>query len=624
MSQTTTRPFNELSLSTKTLAHLESKGYTSAFAVQAALLPLLLPHPYLTHLPPNDVCVSAPTGSGKTLAYVLPIIESLRNRLDTKLRAVIVVPTRELVAQAHAVASTCAHGSAIQIALAVGNQSLAAEQELLVKKGRRYDPEQYQVLMAKAKKRQHFEMDSDSDDTDSTLLDDIVYMPPNYVPTYSPAADLLICTPGRLVEHLATTTGFTLDHVEWLVVDEADRLLDQSFQEWVTKVTTALNVQKRLSAPTPEIAALRHLIPQRDRYVRKVILSATMTRDISKLSALKLRRPTMVVVKSEAESALEAGSATTNGVDGFELPSTLSEYAIPVGDGSGKPLFLLELLRSKILSSDLSKRKASPDDSDDDSSSSSSSSDSDSSSDDDSDSSNDSSSDDDSDDSDSDPSSSSDDSSSSDESDSDSDSDASSISSSSKKLTTSTSKTPQGNMVLIFTPSTEAAARLHHLITHIEPTYKSTTHLLTKTSTTTTFRPTSKPRIIISTDRASRGLDLPSLTHVINYSIPRSLASYVHRVGRTARANKTGEAWTLFTESEGRWFWNEVARAKGVGRSAKVERVNLKLAVDQQEGGAMRERYVEALEGIKEIVVGKNSRRKKGRGKKDEDVEMAD
>ena len=61
-----------------------------------------------------------------------------------------------------------------------------------------------------------------------------------------------------------------------------------------------------------------------------------------------------------------------------------------------------------------------------------------------------------------------------------------------------------------------------------------------------------------------------------------------------------------------------------MGRSAKVERVNLKLAVDQQEGGAMRERYVEALEGIKEIVVGKNSRGKNGRGKKDEDVEMAD
>ncbi|KAG9625611.1 P-loop containing nucleoside triphosphate hydrolase protein, partial [Aureobasidium melanogenum] len=141
VSQSTTRPFSDLSLSKKTLAHLEARGYTTAFAVQAALLPLLLPHPYLTHLPPNDICVSAPTGSGKTLAYVLPIIENLRTRLDTKLRAVIVVPTRELVAQASAVVSTCAQGSAIQIALAVGNQSVAAEQDSLIKRGRAYDPE---------------------------------------------------------------------------------------------------------------------------------------------------------------------------------------------------------------------------------------------------------------------------------------------------------------------------------------------------------------------------------------------------------------------------------------------------------------------------------------------------
>ncbi|KAG9873639.1 P-loop containing nucleoside triphosphate hydrolase protein, partial [Aureobasidium melanogenum] len=290
VSQSTTRPFSDLSLSKKTLAHLEARGYTTAFAVQAALLPLLLPHPYLTHLPPNDICVSAPTGSGKTLAYVLPIVENLRTRLDTKLRAVIVVPTRELVAQASAVVSTCAQGSAIQIALAVGNQSVAAEQDSLIKRGRAYDPERHRVLMEKARKRQCFEMDSDLTDIEATMLDDVVRLPTGYVPTYNSAADLLICTPGRLVEHLTATAGFTLDHVECLVVDEADRLLDQSFQEWVAKVTAALDNQKPLSTPSPETAALRHLMPRRDRYVRKVILSATMTRDISKLSALKLRR----------------------------------------------------------------------------------------------------------------------------------------------------------------------------------------------------------------------------------------------------------------------------------------------------------------------------------------------
>jgi ATP-dependent RNA helicase DDX51/DBP6 len=583
-------------LSDKTLAHLDSKGYTTAFAVQAALLPLLLPHPYLTHLPPNDVCVSAPTGSGKTLAYILPIIESLRNRLDTNLRAVIVVPTRELVTQAYAVASTCAQGSVIQIALAVGNQSVAAEQDSLVKKGRVYDPECYQALMEKAKKCQRFELDSDLADSEATILDDLVRLPSGYVPTYTSAADLLICTPGRLVEHLTATTGFSLDHIEWLVVDEADRLLDQSFQEWVAKVTTALDVQRPLSNPTPETAALRHLMPHRDRYVRKIILSATMTRDISKLSALKLRRPTMVVVKTDDHDA-----TTADGADGFELPTTLSESAIPVGDGSDKPLFLLELLRSKIMPGKLAGTQPVKDDS----SSTSSSSDDDSSSDGSSDSSSD-------EEDDSSDSSSSDESSRDSESDSDDSSTASSRPNSPKKTLKSAAKPTEASMVLIFTPSTEAAARLHHLITHIEPSYKSTTLLLTKASTNLNFNTSSPPRIIVSTDRASRGLDLPLLTHVINYTIPRSLSSYVHRVGRTARAGRSGEAWTLFTESEGRWFWNEIARAKGVGRNDKVERVNLKLAADQQEGGEMRSRYMQALEGIKEIVVSKNKKPRRG------------
>lgn len=613
VSQSTTRPFNELALSKKTLAHLEARGYTTAFAVQAALLPLLLPHPYLTHLPPNDVCVSAPTGSGKTLAYVLPIIENLRPRLDTKLRAVIVVPTRELVAQAYTVASTCAQGSAIQIALAVGNQSVAAEQDLLVKRGRSYDPERHRSLMNKARKRQCFELDSDLTDTDAAMLDDVVRLPTGYVPTYSSAADLLICTPGRLVEHLTATAGFTLDHVEWLVVDEADRLLDQSFQEWVAKVTAALDVQKPLSTPSPETAALRHLMPHRERYVRKVILSATMTRDISKLSALKLRRPTMVVVKTEAEALIDPDTATANSAEGFELPTTLSEFAVPVGDGSDKPLFLLELLRSKIFpASKVESRSLQDDSSSTSTSESDSSSDDESSSDDDSDSLSDSSDD------------SSDDSSSSSDSDSDSDSDASPISIAPKGSNDLAPKPTGSGMVLIFTPSTEAAARLHHLITHIEPSYKATTLLLTKASTNLNFNTSSLPRIIISTDRASRGLDLPLLTHVINYTIPRSLASYVHRVGRTARAGRSGEAWSLFAENEGRWFWNEIARAKGIGRNTKVERTNLKLATDQEEGGEMRSRYVDALEGIKNIVTSKNTKPRKTKGMKHDDVEMAD
>ncbi|KAG9631689.1 P-loop containing nucleoside triphosphate hydrolase protein, partial [Aureobasidium melanogenum] len=465
--------------------------------------------------------------------------------------------------------------------------------------------------MEQARKRQCFELDSDLTDIEATMLDDVVRLPTGYVPTYNSAADLLICTPGRLVEHLTATAGFTLDHVEWLVVDEADRLLDQSFQEWVAKVTAALDNQKPISTPSPETAALRHLMPRRDRYVRKVILSATMTRDISKLSALKLRRPTMVVVKTEAEAKIDNEATVAVGAEDFELPNTLLEFAVPVGDGSDKPLFLLKLLRSKIFPDPMLGPKKNEDDS-----SSIDSSDTDSSSEDDSDSSNDSSEDDTSD--------SSDDSSSSSSSDdeSDSDSEMSTSSVAPKQMTGLAAKTSESSMVLVFTPSTEAAARLHHLITQIEPSYKATTLLLTKSSTNFNFNTSSPPRIIISTDRASRGLDLPLLTHVINYTIPRSLASYVHRVGRTARAGRSGEAWTLFAENEGRWFWNEIARTTGISRSTKVERINLKLAVEQKEGGEMRSRYVDALESMKEIVTSKNMKPRKGKGRKGDDVGM--
>lgn len=58
-----------------------------------------------------------------------------------------------------------------------------------------------------------------------------------------------------------------------------------------------------------------------------------------------------------------------------------------------------------------------------------------------------------------------------------------------------------------------------------------------------------KVSILICTDVASRGLDVKDVTHVINYSIPRELDSYVHRIGRTARSGKSGFAMSLVTQS---------------------------------------------------------------------------
>src|SRR6185437_10081241 len=56
-------------------------------------------------------------------------------------------------------------------------------------------------------------------------------------------------------------------------------------------------------------------------------------------------------------------------------------------------------------------------------------------------------------------------------------------------------------------------------------------------------------KILVCTDVASRGIDVKDITHVVNYSLPRELDSYVHRIGRTARSGKTGVAMSLVTPS---------------------------------------------------------------------------
>jgi superfamily II DNA/RNA helicase len=51
--------------------------------------------------------------------------------------------------------------------------------------------------------------------------------------------------------------------------------------------------------------------------------------------------------------------------------------------------------------------------------------------------------------------------------------------------------------------------------------------------------------ILLATDVASRGLDIDNVTHVINYELPESYEDYIHRIGRTGRANKRGNALTF-------------------------------------------------------------------------------
>lgn len=79
----------------------------------------------------HDVCICAPTGSGKTLSYALPVLAALAGRAAPALRALCVLPTRDLAGQVFAVLAELAPALGLTAALACGKASLAAEAELL-------------------------------------------------------------------------------------------------------------------------------------------------------------------------------------------------------------------------------------------------------------------------------------------------------------------------------------------------------------------------------------------------------------------------------------------------------------------------------------------------------------
>ena len=110
-------------------------------------------------------------------------------------------------------------------------------------------------------------------------------------------------------------------------------------------------------------------------------------------------------------------------------------------------------------------------------------------------------------------------------------------------------------------------------------------------------------KILIASDAASRGLDIPDITHVINYDLPTSITSYVHRVGRTARAGKAGQAWTLFSKTEAAWFLKQIAKGDSIKRgNKKVKRMEWKESAVTADG--KKQAYRAALKQLEGAVSG--------------------
>uniref|UniRef100_A0A0G4H2I5 ATP-dependent RNA helicase n=1 Tax=Chromera velia CCMP2878 TaxID=1169474 RepID=A0A0G4H2I5_9ALVE len=245
-----------------------------------------------------DVCVAAPTGQGKTLCYAVPLVSVLYGRLVPKIRAVVIVPTRELAAQVLSVFQQLTgetggtpatyrgpETAALRVVALVGQTSFALECRKIhphrERLGRGGDP----LLRVAA---------------GGTGRGD---------PGASP--DVVVCTPGRLVEHFGVCEvakragepeGNAFSNVQWVVIDEADRLLSENFQDWV-------RVLQRMCAQSVGAGAGRGLssssssssggamaefflnVPLKAPRVQKLLFSATLTRNPRKLVQLQLERP---------------------------------------------------------------------------------------------------------------------------------------------------------------------------------------------------------------------------------------------------------------------------------------------------------------------------------------------
>ncbi len=204
--------FQELGLNESILASIADLGFEKPTPVQAGAIPHILDG--------RDVIGSAQTGTGKTAAYALPILQKLEgNRPGQPPRCLIIGPTRELAAQVEEQFKLYGKHSEPKCCLIHGGVGYGKQRQEL-----------------------------------------------------ADGADVVIATPGRLLDHLQQKT-FDLKSIEVLVLDEVDRMLDMGFIEDVRKIIKLCNKQRQT-----------------------LLFSATVSDDIKRIIASSLRDPVEVTI----------------------------------------------------------------------------------------------------------------------------------------------------------------------------------------------------------------------------------------------------------------------------------------------------------------------------------------
>src|SRR5438093_11399612 len=212
-------PFSQLNLHPSLLNGLKDLGFTRPTAIQADAIPPALDG--------RDLLASAMTGSGKTAAFLLPILQRLIDERRGVTRALVLTPTRELAAQILADLDDLAVHTPITGAAVFGGVGMGPQEH-----------------------------------------------------AFRSGVDVIVATPGRLLDHFSKPYA-KLAGLKYLVLDEADRMLDMGFLPDIRRV-------------------LRHLPPRR----QTVFLSATMPQPIVGLAREMLRDPVTVNLERKAAPAV--------------------------------------------------------------------------------------------------------------------------------------------------------------------------------------------------------------------------------------------------------------------------------------------------------------------------------